>query len=90
MLIKYMGTDSWDPAFLETKNFTSRGLKFEREITRASYRSPTGPKILHYASEKKNILVENWIFLESAPLYQYVETNNNESNRYWAVWISIS
>ena len=48
-----MGTDSWDPAFLETKNFTSRGLKFEREITRASYRSPTGPKILHYASEKK-------------------------------------
>ena len=68
-----MGTDSWDPAFLETKNFTSRGLKFEREITRASCRSPTGPKILHYASEKKqkkknkNILVENWIFLESAP-----------------------
>ena len=48
-----MGTDSWDPAFLETKTFTSRGLKFEREITRASYRSPTGPKILHYASEKK-------------------------------------
>ena len=57
-----MGTDSWDPAFLETKNFTSRGLKFEREITRASYRSPTGPKILHYASEKKTFWSKTGFF----------------------------
>ena len=40
-------------------------------------------------AEKKNCGPKTENFLEYAPMHQYVETNINESNRYWAVWISV-